>query len=356
MFDCEPGPLVSPPSARLAGRLQMRALAAALPTDLTEGFRAGAENAPPATGRSTTVFAVGMGGSGISTDLARGLVESETPVALQSVRSPHLPRAVERKSRVVFVSYSGNTWETVRAYDNAGRVGASRVVSTSGGALAERAEKDGVPLLALPPGLPPRSAVGRIFGGILGLLDPWFPESNENRVRRSSERVARLIPQFAAARGPAAAVARRLGSRMPVVYAESSFAGLARRWKTQFEENAKRLAQFDELPEALHNAIVGWDGISRVEAARLGVVMLEWVGGLPQTRRSFRYLERLITERGAVVIPVAMTADDRLEAIVSGIALGDQVSLFLAERRGVDPYPVDAIGRLKAALATKNSK
>ncbi len=347
---------MAPPDAKDAGRLQMRALAAGLPTDLAGGFRAGLEIAPPATGRSTTVFAVGMGGSAISSDLARGLVESETPVVLQSVRSPNLPRAIERKSRVLLVSYSGDTWETVRAYETAGRVGASRVVITSGGALAERAERDGVPVLPLRPGLPPRSAVGQIFGGILGLLDPWFPESNEARVRRASERIARLIPQFAAARGPAATLARRLGSRVPVIYAESPFAGLARRWKTQIEENAKRLALFDEVPELLHNAIVGWDAMSPVEAKRFAVVLLEWVGGLPQTRRSFQYLDRMFSERGVVVIPVALSADDRLEAILTGIALGDQVSLFLADQRGVDPYPVDAIGRLKTALAAKGAR
>ncbi len=334
----------------------MRALAASLPTQFTEGFRAGQELAPPATGHSTTVFAVGMGGSGISADLARGLVESETPVALHLVRSSELPRAIERKSRVVLVSYSGDTWETVRAYERAGRVGAHRMVISSGGTLAERAARDGVPLLPLPPGLPPRSAVGHIFGGILGLLDPWFPESNEARVKRTADRLTRLIPQYSSPRGPAAAITRRLGSRVPVVFAESSFAGLARRWKTQFEENAKRIALFDEAPELFHNAIVGWDAMSRAEASRFAVLLLEWVGALPPTRRGFRHMERLLTERGAAVVPVALSAEDRMEATVAGISLGDHVSLFLAERRGVDPYPFDAIGRLKAALAAKSPR
>jgi hypothetical protein len=33
-----------------------------------------------------------------------------------------------------------------------------------------------------------------------------------------------------------------------------------------------------------------------------------------------------------------------------GVALGDLVSLALAEARGVDPLPVEAIERLKAAM------
>jgi glucose/mannose-6-phosphate isomerase len=334
----------------------MRALAANLPTNLKDGFRAGQALAEPATGRSTTIFSVGMGGSGISSELARGLFASETPIALELVRSPDLPRAVERKSRVILISYSGNTWETLRAYDAAGRASASRVVVTSGGTLASRAERDGVPILTLPSGLPPRAAVGRIFGGLLGLLDPWFPESNEGRIERTADRVAALLPSYSRARGPAGSIASRIGTRVPVFYAESSFLALARRWKTQTEENAKRLAFFDEVPELFHNAIVGWDATNKSEANRYAVVLLQWVGEPALTHRSFAYLEKLLTQRGSPVIRVPLSPEDRLEALVTGIVLGDHVSLFLADQRGVDPYPVEAITRLKAALASRSGK
>jgi glucose/mannose-6-phosphate isomerase len=331
----------------------MRALAATLPSQLTAGFRAGQELAPPATGRPTTVYVAGMGGSAIAADLVGSIVAAETPVELASIRSPDLPRAVERKSRVVLVSYSGNTWETVRAYEAAGRAGASRFVVASGGQLADRAAHDEVPLLPLPAGLPPRCVVGQVFGSLLGLLDPWFPESNETRVVRAAGRLSRLVPQYASSRGPAASIARRIGSRLPAIYAEASFAGVARRWKTQIEENAKRLAMFDEVPELFHNAIVGWDAISRAEAARFSVVLLRWSAGLATTRRGLDYFERLISQRGTSVTSVPLDAEDRLEATLTGVALGDHVSLALADQRGVDPLPFVAIERMKAALASK---
>jgi glucose/mannose-6-phosphate isomerase len=334
----------------------MRALAASLPSQLKDGFRAGQALAEPAAGRATTLYVVGMGCSGISAELARGPVASETQVALELVRSPDLPRAVERKSRVILVSYSGNTWETLRAYDAAGRVGASRLVVTSGGKLGERAERDGVPVLGLPPGLPPRFAVGRIFGGLLGFLDPWFPESNEERIERSADHVTTLLTQYSRTRGPAAAIATRIGTRVPIIYSESSFVGLARRWKTQIEENAKRLAFFDEMPELLHNAIVGWDAATRAEAGRFAVVVLRWGAETPLTHRSFTYLERLMAQGGTAVVRAPLAADDRLEALVGGLALGDYVSLILADQRGVDPSPVEAITRLKSALASRTAR
>jgi len=347
---------VTPAVARSTGALRMRALAASLPTQLADGFRAGLDIAAPATDRPSNLYAVGMGGSAIAADLVRSVVEGETPLTVHLVRSPTLPRALERRGRVVLVSYSGDTWETVRAYESAGRAGAARVVITSGGTLAERAESDGVALLLLPSGLPPRSAVGQILGGILGLLDPWFPESNEGRVGRIAGRLRRTIATYAAARGPAARIAAQIGKRRPLVYAEAAFAAVARRWATQIEENAKILSGFDAAPELFHNAIVGWDALSRSEAARYAVALIEWSEELATTRRAFRYFERLLKARGVSVAPVELAAEDRLEATLSGVALGDHVSLFLADRARVDPMPVDAIGRLRAELAGRPAR
>ncbi len=334
------------------GPIRMRALAAMLPQALEDGFRAGRELAPSALDGRPSVVAVGMGGSAIAADLARGFVTAESPIELSVLRSPELPRSVNERTHVILVSYSGNTWETLQAYDATRRAGARRTVVTSGGALAERANADGVPVLTLPPGLPPRSTVGQQLGGILGLLDPWFPESNEGRVGRVAGRVRGLIGLYAKPRGPAGRLAEKVGDRLPFVYAESSFLALARRWKTQVEENAKRLATFDEVPELFHNALVGWDAVRRSEAGRYAVILLEWTGESGSTRKSFRYLEALLRRRGVRVVPVPLDSEDRLEALVGGISLGDYVSLFLADRRRVDPLPVEAIVRLKTALGS----
>jgi glucose/mannose-6-phosphate isomerase len=257
---------------------------------------------------------------------------------------------VDRSSEVFLASYSGNTWETLVAYEAAGRAGARRTVLTSGGALLERAERDGVPVLTVPPGLPPRSAVGHLLGGVLGLLDSTFPESLEGRVEGAAEHARARIREFARPRGPAALVAGRVGDRLPFVYAEQAFAALARRWKTQIEENAKRLAVFDEVPELFHNAIVGWDALPRGDSKKFLALLLEWSEESPAVRKSFRYLERLLRAKGVPVTRIPLSSEDRLAALVGGIALGDHVSLFLADRQKVDPYPVEAITRLKTAI------
>ena len=217
------------PGSLAAGRLRMAALAADLPNGLLTGFRAGRELALPNGHGSTRVFAVGMGGSAIAADLVRGVVEAESRTSLCVVRSNALPGGVDARSRVVILSYSGETGETLRAYAAAGRAGASRVVVTSGGTLAERAEEDRVPVLTLPAGMPARAAIGHLLGGLLGLLDPSFPESNERRVAGIAERLRAEIGRYARPAGTAGEVATQLADRTPYIYAESSFAALARR-------------------------------------------------------------------------------------------------------------------------------
>jgi glucose/mannose-6-phosphate isomerase len=330
----------------------MRALAATLPDALESGYRSGRGLARPSPGYDRRFVAVGMGGSAIAADLARGVVDAESRATLTVVRSPDLPRSIDLSTEVLLVSYSGNTWETLAAYDAAGRAGGRRTAITSGGALLERAEADGVPLLRVPPGLPPRSAVGHLLGGVLGLLEPAFPESLEDRITRTASATRSRIREYARPRGPAAALARRIGRRLPFVYAETSFVPLARRWKTQVEENAKRLAVFDEVPELFHNALVGWDALSRADADRSIALLLEWSGESPLVRKSFRYLGRLLRSKTVPTARALLPTDDRLEALLAGITLGDHVSLFLADLGGVDPYPVDAIVRLKSSMGT----
>lgn len=339
------------PRSAVEGAARMRALVADLPNGLLSGFRAGREVAFPNGGATTRVFAVGMGGSAIAADLARTIVDAESRIALSVVRGPELPRCLDESARVVLVSYSGDTWEALRAYDAAGRAGAGRVAITSGGLLAERAEADGVPVLRVPPGIPPRAAVGHLLGGVLGLLDAGFPESNESRVERVAERTRELIGRYGAARGPAQSLADRIGDRFPFFVAESSFAPLARRWATQVEENAKRMAAFDEAPELFHNALVGWDALPRSEGARYAVVQIRWTGDDPTVGTNLGRLERLLAARGVRTSEVRLSSEDRMEALLDGLAFGDQLSLALAARRGIDPVPVAAIERIRAVAS-----
>jgi glucose/mannose-6-phosphate isomerase len=332
------------------GAERLRSLALQTPEQFLAGFRAGLALAPEVPARTRSAVAVGMGGSGISGDLLLALTDTETEVALSVVRAPVLPKPVNSPTLALLASYSGDTWETLAAFEEAGRRGCPRVVMTSGGALAERAAEAGVPCLVVPAGGPPRGWVPFMFGGLLGVLDGAFPSSNEARAAAAAELLGRHLRALAAPSGLPARLAERLGPRIPLVYAESNFTGLARRWKTQIEENAKRIAGFDAIPELFHNRIVALDAIDRVGARGIANVQLEWSGAPAEVRTRFGYLARLSEARGVRAIRVPIAYEDRLDALLHGLSIGDFFTLALARAAKVDPLPIDAITRMKNAL------
>ena len=60
---------------------------------------------------------------------------------------------------------------------------------------------------------------------------------------------------------------------MPVIHGAGPTAPVARRWKTQLNENAKVAAFARELPEANHNEIEGWERGARARAASRAVFL-----------------------------------------------------------------------------------
>jgi len=330
---------------------RMRSMVSELPTMVVDGYRQARELAWQTDGAGAPLYAAGLGASAAAADLARALVAAEANVDLEVVRSDELPRSVRDGTSVLVLSYSGETTEALRAYDAAGRRHARRLVLTSGGALEERARTDKVPVLKAPAGLPPRAALGYLFGGVLGALDAAFPSTLEPRVRAATDALRERLRTLAGPRGPAVHLASGIGDRLPFFVADRSLGAVARRWVTEVEENAKRLAVSQEIPEMLHNAVVGWGALRPREAIRYALVLIERAGEPPVTREGMRYLEHLARGRRVPVLRANLPPDDLLEAILVGVALGDLVSLELAKRGQVDPFPIVAIDRLRARFA-----
>ena len=101
-------------------------------------------------GTAGGLVVAGMGGSGVGGALARALLAPQLERPLELVRGSGVPAYAGPDTLVLCSSYSGNTEETLDAYDAAGAAGAPRVVSTSGGELAVRARRDKVPVSRSP--------------------------------------------------------------------------------------------------------------------------------------------------------------------------------------------------------------
>ena len=113
-----------------------------LPDELKDGWQAAEAVALPRLPRPRQVVISGMGGSAIGGDILQGLLLARSPLPITTVRDYSLPRSVDRETLFFAVSFSGNTEETIAAYQQAVRVKCPRVVVSSGGRLTALAREN----------------------------------------------------------------------------------------------------------------------------------------------------------------------------------------------------------------------
>jgi glucose/mannose-6-phosphate isomerase len=143
-------------------------------------------------------------------------------------------------------------------------------------------------------------------------------------------------------------IAALVAGAVPVIYGSDLTAPVARRWKTQVNENAKFPAWWGELPEADHNELLGWSGA--VGDERAAAIFLEDRDQHPRVARRFELTAKSVEPGAAAVARVETAGETRLERMLWAVMLGDLVTLELARQRGVDPLPVEAIERFKEEM------
>lgn len=304
--------------------------------------------------RPSAIVVIGMGGSGIGGDLLRALFLDDVPVPVAVVKDYRLPAFVDRAALVFACSYSGNTEETLAAYDDASQRGATCVAVTSGGALRDRAAQRGQQTVLLPPGIPPRAALPYVFLPMVsalsrgGVVPPMDDAAHE-----AAEVVAAVLnaerPDAPSSR--ARALAGAFHGRIPVIYSATPFLEpAAQRWKDQLNENAKTFAVWNTFPELNHNETVGW-GLDAALATHLAVVVLHDPHESDRLRRRVDITKDLAFGSAGSVDEVTAAGSGKLARLLSIIAIGDLVSVDLARRREVDPTPVPVIEELKKRLS-----
>jgi glucose/mannose-6-phosphate isomerase len=291
----------------------------------------------------------GMGGSAIGADLAAAAIGSRARRPIATVRGYELPPWVGEGTAVLCSSYSGNTEETLACYEAAGAAGAQRIALTTGGKLAESARADGVPVIGVPSGMQPRAAVA--YMAVCSLEVAALCGAGPS-LRAEVEAAAELQRELAAIWGPEAAedslaksLARTLQGSIAVTYGAGLTAPVARRWKTQINENAKLHAFFAELPEADHNEICGWES-----GAPLSVVFLDDSTLHPRLRRRIELTAEVARDGAKAVQRVESVGESAFERLMSLVFLGDLMSVYLAALDGTDPMPVAVLERFKVEL------
>jgi glucose/mannose-6-phosphate isomerase len=287
----------------------------------------------------------GMGGSAIGADLAMAALGDRLTRPLHAVRGYRLPSWASPDWAALFSSYSGKTEETLACFEAAGALGARRLVVSTGGPLVDGAREAGLPVIGVPGIFQPRAAVAYMVTVVaeVAALVGAAP-----RIHTEIDAAAAFLAEQAGAlRERATELAATLAGRTPVFYGADLTAPVARRWKTQVNENAKLAAFFAELPEADHNEICGWTPAS---GERFAAVFLEDSDQHPRERRRFELTAELVAAAGAPAPRVETAGPNRTARLLWATMLGDLVSLELAERGGADPEQVEVLERFKERM------
>lgn len=326
-----------------------------LPDVLAAAFDRG-RSCPLPAGTFRDVLVCGMGGSAISGELLRTLALMQAPWPVTVHRGDALPAWVSSDTLAIFLTYSGNTAETLGALREAISRGIPLVVVTSGGEAETLARSADIPTVKLPAGWQPRAALGDLYFSLLGLVSQ-LPGLAVPPVERVVHDLCEVRAHYTAAVpaefNPAKKLATLLQGKTPLILGvQSSTESIAVRWKCQLNENAKMTAWSAVLPEFTHNEVVN---LTAAPHPHVVLVHLQDASDSPLIRRQAAHTLDLLRPNLGGIFPAAAPAESLLSRQLQLIMLGDYVSVYAGLLAGVNPTPVEAITELKRRMAMESA-
>ncbi len=299
----------------------------------------------------TSIVSAGMGGSAIGGDVIYNCFSGELAAPFSVVRDYDLPAFVDSGTFFIAASYSGNTEETLSLCRQAFARKARVIAVTSGGELEKLCLQNGAPVVKIPGGQPPRTAIGYMFFPMLVKLEQaGLINDKSAEIKNTITLMEDMSLRLSACGSAAEETAAQLHGSLPVIYGSAGITSCAAfRWRTQLNENSKMLASTALFPEMNHNEIVGWEHPPEL-MDRLPVVILRDSGDNERVKARIEITKSLIGGVAPSIREVWSEGRSLPERIFSLMYYGDFVSLYLAVLNGVDPTPVERIQTLKERL------
>ncbi|TMC01180.1 MAG: bifunctional phosphoglucose/phosphomannose isomerase, partial [Chloroflexi bacterium] len=308
---------------------------------------------PPAYGDVRNITVIGMGGSAIGGDLAAALLADELKVPMSVHRDYGLPAFIGRDSLVIASSYSGNTEETLSAFEEARKRGAKVLALTTGGTLATQARAANYPVVTFSYKARPRATLGYSLGLVLGSL------TRLGLIRDLSADIDAAVADLArleervhegARTNDAKKLAIELHGRIIFAYGAGVMGVMARRVKGQWNENAKNWSAYDVMSELNHNAVVGFPN-PQIAREAITVLLLRSDRDNPRHKIRFDVTRELLDRASIQHKSLEFGGTNMLSEVLQMTLFTDYVSFYVALLNGADPSPNTAIDYLKDRLA-----
>jgi glucose/mannose-6-phosphate isomerase len=327
-----------------------------LPDQLKSAWDLGQTQTLPDVKDIQRVIVSGMGDSALGADLLAALVSSTCSVPVTIHRDYGLPAfACGTGTLFIASSHSGNTEETLDSFDAAVKNDCTTVVISTGGELVKRAKAKNIPAWIFVHKGQPRAALGFSFGLMLALFARLnlIPDPSKDvdeaisAMKKSQEKIRADVP---AALNPAKRYAGQLMGRWVTFFAAGILVPVARRFKYQINEISKAGANFEVLPEADHNALVGTILPEEVLMPHTMNLFLRAPADDRRNRKRIDLTKQAYMLEGLNTDFLDARGESALAQMWTMILFGDYMAYYLAMGYGVNPNLTDALDNFEHAM------
>lgn len=293
----------------------------------------------------------GLGGSAISGELMQNFLVEDLSIPIFINRNYHLPNFANENTLFIASSYSGNTEETIEAFNKALKKGCSIVSLTTGGKLEELSKLNNISLIKLKSGYQPRYALGTSFFSLLKVLQELKIISNHNDfVSNIIEKWKNKGKEYSLENNLALSYAELLIGFIPIIYSVQDYTNaIGNRFKAQLNENSKMHAFYNSYPELNHNEIIGWENFSEFQFPVKVINVVDKIYH-PQIKKRFSITSELIKNKDVDIIELSGNGTSFKERLLDLVYLIDWITYYAAILREKDPSEIDYINLLKKKL------
>ena len=297
---------------------------------------------------------VGMGGSGVAGDVLKLVLNETSQINVEVRKAYGVPKVVaDRRPKCLFISYSGNTEETVEAVNDAIRYKLDWSVISSGGKLLELAKEHKRPFVKVPQGLQPRAAFGFMTKAVMHYVSSDIDRKYLEMCDQAGDYLNKALTNQSENEllSQALQISKEIGSKTSVIYGGTPLTYLvAQRWKTQINENSKSKAFVGFMPEVHHNEILSWEANKEGSKNNYQLLFLRSSKENSQISKRFELTKEIIGDKVDISEIKNISSENIISNIFHLTLIGDLVSVNMADNLEIDPYDITAIEKLKKLL------
>lgn len=283
------------------------------------------------------IVIIGMGGSGLAGEILYGISE-ECGITLPIIywKNYGIPKTGFKSPMFIFVSFSGNTEETISGLNSIINKKHTVAVVSTGGKIKEIAVKNKIPLISFDAkNLTPREAIGYNVFAVISLISRFAklkhkygikPEFLSKSFEKQGEKIAKLAK-----------------NKTVLIYTSEEEKHIGRVWKININETGKMPAFNNTIPEAIHNEIE-----SLANDKKSIFVLLISPNKNKRVQNKMEFLNKALKSKNISTLYIDLKNKNQIQHTWKNVVLSHFASLFISKIKNINPSKTPFIESIKA--------